>query len=197
MKIDENRNNLIQIRPLGIINEQKNNKPKFRITREQMDRLKILETLETFQNAVVDFRKKFSMTIPKGSFGSFSPEKITPLEYWDKVERELSVVAEKFKLSFSLAETQVLFYIKHNQWGFDPSLPKEFFEPTLLATVNYDIRNTPIAKMDKSFKVIEYSKEVSLVTYARLSIEEEKEALKLLKYKSASMANFPFNIGGI
>ncbi|MCX6793440.1 MAG: hypothetical protein NTY12_05505 [Candidatus Falkowbacteria bacterium] len=146
-------------------------KNKFRLTDEQIDRLKLLETEEPFQSAVKKFRNKFSINTDTGSFGFFGD-----------IDEELRAIGKKFKLPFSLMRSQIIVYIKYNKWGFETLFPEKFLEPALQTPINYDIVNSPIALIDKNGKVVKYSEKVSLVTYARLSVKEEKEALKLLKY---------------
>lgn len=160
--------------------KEKNSKNKFRLTNEQVDKLKIIETLESFQTGVANFRKKFLMNVPKGSF-DLKSLKLTVFELANKIEEDLHIMGEKFNLPYSLMRSQVIFYIKHNQWGFDTSCPKEFYEPSLMTPVNYRVRNEPRAIGDGNGKIIKYSKTVSLITYARLSTKEEKMAIKELR----------------
>ena len=152
---------------------------KLRITNEQIDKLKTLESLEEFQVEVNNFRKKFSIEITKDSFNPKTPS-IKP-ESLNELLSSLEEIGKNFNLQKSVVDYQLLFYIHHNKCGFDSSIPKEFLEPAIRAPINYQIINTPVARMGKDGKMIEYSKTASIVTHARLSTKEEKMALKDLR----------------
>lgn len=158
---------------------KKNNKNEIGLTDEQVDKLKLLETVGSFQDAVADFRKKFSINISNGSFNLSS--KINPGELHRQVYEDLRILGEKLGLPYSLMRSQVITYIKYNKWGFDPAFPKKFMEPCLETPVNYNVINIPMAQMNEKGEVIKYSEAVCLLTHARLSTKEEKEAIKDLR----------------
>lgn len=164
------------------------NKHEIKLTNRQIDQLKILETEESFQTAVVNFRKKFCIDICTGIFDIRSQD-INPEELVSEVQKELMNLSEKFKLSSPLVRSQILCYIRYGKWGFDSSLPEKFLNWSLETPPNYKIIVEPPVKIDKNGKVLEYSKTVNLVTFASLSTDEEKEALRELK----STQKFAFN----
>lgn len=154
-------------------------KNKLRITNEQMDKLRLLESLELFQEEMTNLRKKFSIEVSKDFLGS--PARFASLELLNDFLSDLEKIGKKFNLQRSIVDYQLFFYVCHNKWGFDSSVPKEFLESSIQAPINYQIISTPIAKMGKDGKMIRYSKTVNLITYARLSTKEEKMALEDLR----------------
>ena len=141
-----------------------------RLTGEQIDTLKSLETHPPFLMEVQNFRKKFLIDTSKGTFGN--PED----PYLD-----FKKISEKFGLPYNLVRSQIFIYIKYNQWSFDHRFPKKFLEYSIETPVNYKIIPDQPAKFDKNGKIIQYSKTISLVTYSVLSTKEQRQAFKDLK----------------
>jgi len=156
------------------------NKNTHRLTNSQIDRLKLLETKNSFQDEVSAFRKKFLINT---SNGSISDLKISPIELHIKLDTDLHLLGEKLKLPYSLMRSQIIIYIKYNKWGFDSSFPKKYLdqEQCFGTPIYYDIIVDPIAEMNKNGKISKYSNTVSLVTHARLSTKEQNDALKILR----------------
>ena len=160
---------------------------KFRLTQEQTDRLKLLETSEVFQTLIQKFRKTFSVDISRGYF-DYPKLGISVLELAGRVDRELEILGKKLNLPYPLMCSQVLLYIKYNTWPFDPSFPEKFYEPSMGAPSNWIVRNEPTMRSTDG-KVVQYSDTVSLITYARLSTKELSEAIKHLKRRQKRCFN--------
>jgi hypothetical protein len=159
---------------------------KFRLTEEQVDRLKILETSNLFQSAVTDFRKKFSMDISTGF--PEHPGRWNPFKYFEQTDKELHKLSDRLNLPYPLVSSHVFIYIRYNKWGFDPSFPEKFLEPSLGTPTNYSIEPS-VFRIDENGKAIDPPKTVSLVTYARLSTKELNEAIMMLKRRQKQIFN--------
>ena len=159
---------------------------KFRLTEEQVDRLKILETSNLFQSAVADFRKKFSMDISTGF--PERPGRWNPFKYFEQTDKELHKLSDRLNLPYPLVRSHVFIYIRYNKWGFDPSFPEKFLEPSLGTPTNYSIEPS-VFRIDENGKAIDPPKTVSLVTYARLSTKELNEAIMMLKRRQKQIFN--------
>lgn len=155
-----------------------NRKNSPRLTLAQIDSLRMLETDKKFQQSVLEFRKKFKINLLNGSVGVTGKN---ILDVADEIDSFLYTFSSDFNIPFSIARSQIVVYMKYNKWAFDTSFNKKFLESSLRTPQNWDVVNKPIARMDKDGNLIEYSKTVSLVTYAVLSSEETKEALRVLK----------------
>jgi len=144
-----------------------------------MELLLSLETEVEFQNAVIDFRKKFGINTATGSsqIKGANPSKVLEdMQYFiNKIitDRKISVTYPYFYFKY------IYGYMLYNKWPFDQTFPdkvRRYFTPP----AKYIVVNEPIA-ISKNGKIVQYSKTVSLITYARLSATEFNEAVMELK----------------
>lgn len=160
----------------------KDNKGRSKLTGHQIDKLKLLGAHPLFQKLISDFRKQFNIdirTMVMDITGSGeSAEKIV-----ERICNDLEEIGRRFQM-FGM-EMQFYRYARCDLWEFDPAFPKKFMNEALTIPRKYEIthklRSIDTEGDETDERVIEHPASVSLVTYARLTFEEERTALSELK----------------
>ena len=159
------------------------NKKDIKITglsSSEIEILKLLEMDRRFQSFIVELRKRFGVNSPAGTFdvskcGWPDLNKIEELIY--KLVSDIGIQVKNPFFFFK----HIYGYMLYNKWSFNKDFPdkqRQYYNPP----AKYKIINEPPAIFDKNENIIEPSKTVSLITYARLTTQELKYALEDLKF---------------